>query len=245
MPTDKDIAEWVVILTICLFVFFPYEMIYLSETSLGKLYFAVIIVYATTVDIAYGISACCAVILYYQMDLYRSFISLHRDTLLKEHMVELNDSLEDERVPSVESYVSGDSTVYSYVPFDVPANFYEDAILKNGEKNRELKEIFRKANCDDKGRLMHKGAPVRAEMSDHVFRELEFPGGQTAKCNPCSSECEFSVVESRISREDALVRPRSSNEPDSNDWVGHYIMAPINSIVEDAVAFKHKFAAYL
>jgi len=247
MPTDKEIAEWVIILTICLFVFFPYEMIYTSETSLGKLFFAVVVVYATTVDIAYGIAACCAVILFYQMDLYRSFVSLHRDTLLKEHMTEMQESMEEpeekeepEQMP--ESFSRGDSAVYSYTP-ESASSWHENSIM-GVEKNHELKEIFRKTNCDAKGRLMHKGTPVRPEMADHIFREIEYPEGNSAKCNPCNRECSFSIVDGRIVQEEGL-RPRESNNVENGDWVGHYIMHPLHSIWDDVVALKHRFAEYL
>ena len=276
MPTDKEIAEWVIILTICLFVFFPYEMIYTSETSLGKLFFAVVVVYSTTVDIAYGIAACCAVILFYQMDLYRSFVSLHRDTLLKEHMTEMQESIEEDENPDSrrevgfrrnagvspteeemrrslpdekeepeqmpESFSRGDSTVYSYMP-ESTSSWHENSIM-GVEKNHELKEIFRKTNCDAKGRLMHKGTPVRPEMADHIFREIEYPDGDVAKCNPCNRECSFSIVDGRIVQEEGL-RPKESNNVENGDWVGHYIMHPLHSIWDDAVALKHRFAEYL
>jgi hypothetical protein len=250
MPTDKQIAEWVVIIIISLFVFFPHEMIYLSETSLGKLFFAVAIVYMTSVDISYGIATCCLVILFYQLDLYRGIVSIHRDTLLKEHMSELRDSLplsEVAKEKTTESFKRGDSTVYSYSPYDDTENFYENSIMWNGEKNRELKDVFRKANCDAKGQLVHKGAVVRPEMSDYVFRELEFPKNGTAKCNPCNRGCSFSIIESRIDQEDDLVRPKSSNDAnlDLNSIVGHYLVQPINSMIEDAIQFKNRFAEYL
>ena len=248
MEKDKHIVEWVIILTICLFVFFPYEMIYTSYTSLGKLFFAVVIVYATSVDITYGIVACCAVLLFYQMDLYRSFISLHRDTLLKEHMTEMRDSMleepavmkEDDSITDFTSYSRGDSNAYLYSHSTQSSNWYEDSIMGK-ERNRELKDFFRKEHCDDRGRLLHKGVAVRPEMSDHVFRELKFPG--IAKCNPCNSHCNFSIVENRISKEEDL-RPRESRD-DKADWLGHYIMQPIHSMIEDAVAFKNRFAEYL
>lgn len=245
MISDKKIAEWVVIITICLFVFFPREMIYTSETSLGKLFFTVIVVYATTIDIIYGIVASCAVILFYQMDLYHSFVSLHRDTLLKEYMTEMQNSIESKeqnREDEFEPFVAGNSTAYDYHPTETPNNWYESSILGN-EQNRELKDIFRKTNCDARGRLMYKGAQVRPEITEHVFREIQFEEGDSAKCNPCNPSCRFSVVESRIIREENM-RPKTSQD-DKADWLGHYIMHPINSIIEDAVEFKNRFAEYL
>jgi hypothetical protein len=197
------------------------------------------------VDVVYGIAASCAVILFYQMDLYRSFGSLHRDTLLKEYMTEMKDSIdqeEEEEDETVEPFVAGDSTVHSYQPVDPPKNWYESSILGD-EKNRELKDIFRKKNCDANGRLMHKGVQVKPEMTEHVFREIQFESGDVAKCNPCDTSCRFSVVENRIILEENM-RPKTSQD-DKADWLGHYIMQPINSMIEDAVEFKNRFAEYL
>jgi hypothetical protein len=40
------------------------------------------------------------------------------------------------------------------------------------------------------------------------------------------------------------MRPVTSQD-DKADWLGHYISYPLNSMIEDAVAFKHRFSEYL
>jgi hypothetical protein len=252
--TDEQIVEWVTIIAICLFVYFPYEMIELSETSLGKLFFVTMVVYYSMVDPIYGIIACCVVIVYYQLELYHSVIAIHRDTLLSENMTSMQESLSIE-VPKnepdfktlkmvVESYVPGESDIYSYTPGSSSKNYYETELLR-GTNKKELLEHFRKSNCDVNGKLKYKGGTVRPEMSDHVFREIQFPNN-SAKCNPCDPTCEFSIIEERINREEDL-RPSSSKEAeiDWNQFFGHYLVTPISSIADDIFAFEHRISNFV
>jgi len=50
---------------------------------------------------------------------------------------------------------------------------------------------------------------VPTEMVGHVFPELAYPG---PPCNPCSQQCAFKVVESKIKAEEEIVLPKNSNE---------------------------------
>lgn len=242
--TDEHIIQWIAIITIFLFASFPYEMIRLSETSLGKLYFALMIIYYSMVDPIYGVIVCAIVIVYYQLDLYQSIIAVHRDTLLKENMEVMAESLiqdewkEPDRNGKIyESYTGGDSSIYSYTPFATVMDHNETMIM-NGSRKKELLDYFRKTYCDDKKRLKMNGSIVRPEMADHVFREIQFPS-DSAKCNPCDESCEFSIIEERLNREE-LLRPTSSkDEPvDWNQLFGHYLVKPVMSMVEDFAEFK-------
>jgi len=248
--TDEQIVEWVTIIAIFLFASFPNEMIYLSETSLGKLFFASIIVYYAMVDPVYGVIACAVVIVYYQLDLYRSLIAIHRDTILSENMMVMQDSILQNGVAGrssmysdvtgfLEAYTSGDSSTYGYEHFAEPNNYYETEFL-SGSRKSELLNNFRKSNCDGQSRLTLNGTVVRPEMVDHVFREVKFPNNR-AKCNPCDESCEFSVIEERINQEEGL-RPTSSKDEEI-DWsrfFGHYLVKPIESITADIYAFESK-----
>lgn len=267
--TDEQIVEWVTIIAIFLFACFPYEMIELSETSLGKLFFASIIIYYAMVDPIYGIIACSIVIVYYQMDLYNSLIAIHRDTLLSESMIAMQDSIKSTEpmnprasrcastgkegmqengsplINSVfESYTSGDSTVYSYSSDSLPKDYFESELLR-GSRKKELLDVFRKTHCDDKKRLKFKGGLVHSEMADHVFREIQFPDN-SAKCNPCEESCVFSIIEERLNREEGL-RPASSKEEsiDWNQFFGHYLVKPISSMTEDAFAFEKRVSQFV
>jgi len=243
--TDEQIVEWVTILVIFLFAFFPYQMIELSETSLGKLFAASIIIYYSMVDPIYGIIACCIVIVYYHLDLYRSIIAIHRDTLLSENMTVMQDSISSS-LPTqnpkkeVESFVSGESSIYSYTPVSEPKNHFEMDLLR-GSKKKELLDNFRREHCDDRNRLKYKGGVVRPEMADHVFREIKFPDN-SSKCNPCDESCEFSIIEERLNKEEGLRPASSKDQPiDWDQFFGHYLVKPITSIADDIFSLEHQF----
>jgi hypothetical protein len=189
------------------------------------------------------------VIVYYQLDLYNSYVSLHRDTLLRESMVAMEESItaktEEPTKPTFQHYTQGNSDVYSYIPHDSFVSKNE-SIFSSGSNKSELLSFFRKEHCDKQGRLMHNGSAVRAEMADHVFREIQFQD-ETAKCNPCDPTCQFSIIEERLTKEESLVRPISSNEQefDWNQFFGHYIVDPVTSIANDAKVARVKFSEYL
>lgn len=265
--TDEQIVEWVTILTIFLFASFPREMIELSETSLGKLFFASIIIYYSMIDPIYGIIACAIVIVYYQMDLYNSLIAIHRDTILSENMMVMQDSIIRDAISGnagmysdvtglletfgspvvgtdLEAFSLGDSSVYSYTPVSEPKNYFESELLR-GSRKKELLDVFRKTNCDAKGQLKYKGSTVRPEMADHVFREIQFPNN-SAKCNPCDESCEFSIIEERLGREEGLRPVSSKDEPiDWNQFFGHYLVKPITSMTDDLFAFEKQVTQFV
>lgn len=254
--TDEQIVEWVTIIAIFLFASFPNEMIYLSETSLGKLFFASIIIYYAMVDPVYGIIACAVVILYYQLDLYHSLIAIHRDTLLSENMMVMQDTILQDALSDrsgmysdmtglLEAYTSGDSFIHRYEPFSESVESYYEADFLKGSRKSELLNNFRKEHCDKDRNLKFKGTVVRPEMADHVFREIEF-SNHHAKCNPCDETCEFSIIEERINREETL-RPTSSKdmEIDWSQFFGHYIVKPITNIADDIYLLEKKVSDFI
>jgi len=81
----------------------------------------------------------------------------------------------------------------------------------------DFRATFVSQNCV-KGALVHKGVPVKTEMADHVFPELEFPRGE--KCNPCAETCNFSIIEEKLKTESELVTPKDSNEWAWTDFTG-------------------------
>jgi hypothetical protein len=241
-----EIAEWIVILVIFVSVTYPKEMIYLSETSLGKLFFVMVIVFFTTIDPLFGFVACVVVIAYYQMDLYHGFIELHRDTLFLENMqsVIAPDTPLENLTSVLDGYFRGDDSVFRYEPFATTASTNP----LNQQPKTELMSYFRSEHCKD-GKLEFKGMPVPYEMADHVFRELRFPDGNKSKCNPCDKSCKFDVTnrEDRLQHEERMVRPKSSKDEaiDWNKLVATYVVAPINSIAMDMHSLKQTFATYI
>ena len=74
-----------------------------------------------------------------------------------------------------------------------------------------LRSQFESQYCE-KGKLKYKNSDVKAEMADHVFPELKF---KNEKCNPCSSDCDYSVIEEkmieRFQNEENMIKPKDSN----------------------------------
>ena len=245
--TDEQIVEWVTIIAIFLFACFPYEMIYLSETSLGKLFFVFIIIYYAMVDPVYGVIACAIVIVYYQMDLYKSVVAIHRDTLLLENMMMMEDSIVQDRLSGkmgMYSDVTGLLETFDPLSNNLTTSNYESEFLK-GSRKQDLLNSFRKQYCDANGNLKIDNRPVPHEMADHVFREIQFPNN-SSKCNPCNESCEFSIIEERINREENLRPVSSKDEPvDWNKFFGHYLVKPMTSMVNDFYMVEQKVVDFI
>jgi hypothetical protein len=82
--------------------------------------------------------------------------------------------------------------------------------LDNHEGFNNAKQLFREQNCKN-GLLTHKNQPVKTEMAQHVFPELNFKG---KSCDPCSQTCDFDILEEKLKNEELLIAPKNSN-----DWV--------------------------
>jgi len=70
------IADFALILLICLFAFYPDRMIPLSHTSLGRLLAVALIVYYTKIDILFGLFICVVVIYYYQLENFGHMLNI-------------------------------------------------------------------------------------------------------------------------------------------------------------------------
>ena len=70
------IVDFLLILLISLFAFYPDRMIPLSHTSLGRLMAIAIIVYFTKVDVLLGVLICVFTIYYYQMENFEHLLNI-------------------------------------------------------------------------------------------------------------------------------------------------------------------------
>ena len=84
----------------------------------------------------------------------------------------------------------------------------------NIEDFNAAKEEFIKEKCKN-GVVMYKDMPVKPEMVDHVFSEINFT--TKTKCNPCDRTCAYTIVESKLATEEELGRPKNSN--DVFEWI--------------------------
>ena len=70
------IADFVLILLIALFVFYPERMIPFSYTSLGRLLAVTTIIYYTSIDLILGIFVCVLTMYYYQLDNFEHMLNI-------------------------------------------------------------------------------------------------------------------------------------------------------------------------
>ena len=86
----------------------------------------------------------------------------------------------------------------------------------NIEDFNAAKKEFIKEKCRN-GVIMYKDMPVKPEMVDHVFSEVNFT--TDTKCNPCDRTCAYSIIENKLATEEELSRPKNSN--DVFAWFSH------------------------
>ena len=86
----------------------------------------------------------------------------------------------------------------------------------NIEDFNAAKKEFIKEKCRN-GVIMYKDMPVKPEMVDHVFSEVNFT--TDTKCNPCDRTCAYSIIENKLATEEELGRPKNSN--DAFAWFSH------------------------
>lgn len=81
---------------------------------------------------------------------------------------------------------------------------YVDIDHNNSES---IQNEFREKHCED-GLLKHKNMHVKKDMTSHVFPEVAF---KHEKCNVCSPNCKFSIIESKFNAEKNVKSKSSTN----------------------------------
>lgn len=209
--------DFIIIFTVYMFIAYPTEMVFATETPLGKLVAIFIIIYYASIDFTYGIFACVLILYYYQLDLVDSLIKIEINEKMAENLETMNTFFKENAnsLPQIEPYCGPSDHLYKYEPLEA-MDYNENILLQNARQE------FRKENCKN-GQLMTKGIAIKSEMSDHVFREIKFKDGD--KCNPCDESCKFSIIESRLRGETDLrtqVSGRESGVVANNTGVATY-----------------------
>ena len=70
-----------------------------------------------------------------------------------------------------------------------------------------IQNEFRKKHCED-GMLKHKNMTIKKDMTSHIFPEVEF---KYEKCNTCSHDCKFSIIENKFKAENNIKSKSSTN----------------------------------
>ena len=105
-----------------------------------------------------------------------------------------------------------------------------DILLNNQtqHQNQKQENHFRKSYCVN-NQLLYKNTPVRSEMAEHIFPNLQInglAGSNGMKCNPCDPTCpiSFSNLDQRLENEN-IIQKRTRQQPSKyNDpnWASKY-----------------------
>jgi hypothetical protein len=179
---SKILFDFIPIIFIVLYVFLYDRIVPLSHTALGRFFAILVIIYFVKLDFILGLISCILVIYYYQQDRFESMLNISDSSLW-------DWSINQQKVPIFENYIPYDYNTYNQL-------------------EQQVNKEFRKLNCVN-GELQKNGFPVNPEMTEHVFPELKL---NTSSCNPCDSNCKFSIIEEKLNTEREIVLPKSSND---------------------------------
>ena len=140
---QKEIAQFIPILLIFLFLSFFQSMKQFSYTYFGKFFAVLCILFYSYLDIYLGVFVCLSVIYYYQDDLTTNVLNNQEE--------------------------------------------------ENHKQSNNYIDDFKNTHCNE-NTLTFKGMEVKSEMSEHVFPQIHY---LNERCNPCSSNCKFSIRESK------------------------------------------------
>ena len=193
MKYSECICDFSFMIIIYLFLAFPKYMDPFSHTILGRLLAILLIAIYASYDILYGLLFCLLVIIYYNYIDIQCKIS--REGFLYDYQLKSGKTDDYYKMPHDTS---------QYVPYNEIKNEYEP-------DSNEAK--FEEKNCPN-GILTKNDSRigdfhVPAEMAGHIYPELAYPG---PPCNPCSNQCAFKIIESRLKAEDEITLPKNSNE---------------------------------
>jgi hypothetical protein len=214
--------DFIPVLILFLIVCYPVEFAYLSETSLGKLFFVMLIIYYARMDPIYGVFVCGLILLYYQLGPIQHILAVERNRLILESMatgiqdqkeedVEYTEYIEDE----YGSYTKNDATIYAY---ENDMNYNEDMLTKKIVHEGGLVAEFRHQECPQ------AFDPEKVTVYDSHF----------AKCFPTSVE--------RIEVEETEIWAKSSKEATPISWEKMFSdFRPIESMMDDF----HQWSDYM
>ena len=189
---NSVVMQFIPIMLILGYTTYRNELVKLSTSILGKLFAVMLIFYYTRIDFIYGTICCILVILYYQQTEIEGFSM--EETKEKDKKKE-----EDKKEEVVDDGTN--------LPLEEGFETFEPPIITIDQFNA-AKDEFIKEKCKN-GVLMYKDFPVKSEMADHVYSEIQFDG--KSKCNPCDRTCDYNIIEAKLETEKKLI-PKISND---------------------------------
>lgn len=183
---DSVVMQFIPIMLVLIYVSYKPWFIDVSHSILGKVIAVMIILYYTSIDYVYGTLCCVVIIAFYQMNEREGF-----GTKVGQKAV-----IDAKPVGDAKPKEGG-------VKPHINANVKPDTI----DAFTSARDEFIKTKCRN-GVLMYKDFPVKSEMADHIYPEIQF--NTKSRCNPCDTTCDYSIIEAKIDTETELC-PRSSN----------------------------------
>lgn len=234
LPQTCTIVDCLVVALICLFVLFPQYVVQTSNTILGRLIAIACIVYYSSKHLVYGFLCCVVIISFYCHYGYSNLENFQMgDADISQTTLNFQDHIPKSRLKQ------GDGTM---VPHQTSTHTevntaYPDNVSKILP---EREEVFRKDHCTVDNVVVYKNTEVRNEMIPHIS-EIEY---NDEVCNPCDSQCHFSLREKQAKTESAI---QSSNTRDYPDFVPEQIkkLGLFTQSGEPFTGVKDAFASFL
>jgi len=190
---NSIVMQFIPIVIILFYSSFRYDFNRIGHSILGKLFAVMLILYYTRMDWIYGVICCIVVIFYYQQTETEGF---------------------DEELPKTESKSKTNTNDVKKMDEEVEDGTNLPDINEgftgviSTEQFNIAKDQFIKEKCKN-GVLMYKDFPVKTEMADHVYSEIEFP--DKTKCNPCDRTCNYNIIEAKMTTEKKLISKNSND----------------------------------
>ena len=206
---DSIVMQFIPIILVLVYASYKSWFVDAAHTVLGKVIAIMLIVYYTSIDYIYGTLCCVMVIAFYQMHEIEGFVEGAKEKKRKKgkkrkaakaNQAKTQASAEDADEAESEETVDKTAEEETVEEFSNQVDAFASAFAS-------ARDTFIRDKCLN-GVLMHKGFPVKSEMADHVYSEIQF--NTPSRCNPCDQTCDYSIVEAKIDTETELC-PRSSN----------------------------------
>lgn len=190
------LAQCIPFIIFYLFFAHSHKMIIIANTPLGKFMAILLIIFYTAIDYKLGLFVCVLVVLFYQMDMVEGM------TLIEKHT----------KQPSKIANNEWDLFDWIEEPYSIPIE--DSLIYENFENNSSVQNEFRKKNCKN-GQLVKSGLPIKRELADIIFQDLEFLND---RCNPCDTNCQISIIEQKLQNQENITYPKQSNDWLNSMW---------------------------
>ena len=205
---DSIMMQFIPIILVLVYASYKPWFVDATHTVLGKVIAILLIIYYTSIDYVYGTLCCVIVIAFYQMHEIEGFVEGAKNRRKKRKRKGKGKG--KGKTAKAQSSTQAKADADDEEIEEETVNEEETAVEEFSNQVASFssaRDTFIRDKCLN-GVLMHKGFPVKSEMADHVYSEIQF--NTRSRCNPCDQTCDYSIVEAKIDTETELC-PRSSN----------------------------------